>query len=562
MKINKEEKELKEQKVILDFQNKNSIFIENENNNWHFYDNLNQKEIDNLFSNKVFSNFKKIDQNWENDFSTFTRDQKWNIKDNLIIKGDNLFVLHSLKSNFAWKIKLIYIDPPYNTKNNNFLYEDNFNRSTWLIFMKNRLEVAKELLSEDWVLFIQCDDNEQAYLKVLMNEIFWEKNKLTDIILKVKNMAGVAWWGEEIRIRDLCEVIISYTKDISKFSWFKNLDFLEEIPQEEYKKYKVLTSIGNIKNKKIIDNKEIFVRENIKIETIEDLLKNMSFADILKKYKGFIFKETFKNQSSIRDFVLKNSNSNDELVEVKYLVKSGQFKWQDISVFYTWKVKRFIWMIDHKIFIKNNKVYYKKNLWNLWDDISWNWIGNEGWVKLNNWKKPEKLLKRIIEISTNPGDIVLDFFLGSWTTCAVAHKLNRQYIGIEKMDYIKELPYKRLKNVIWGEKTGISKETKWNGGWEFVFMELLTENNYILDKIKNIKDIKELETIYLNIKNNNKMLFNNLIQVDLNLEEVKKKLLDIIEKNTIYKTWNKNLETWFSDQDKKNNDNFYLYKNI
>jgi len=134
------------------------------------------EDIDRLLDEKVFTNFKKIDKDWEQDLKWFNRDKNWMIKDNLIIKWNNLLALHSLKSNFAWKVKLIYIDPPYNTWNDSFKYNDRFNHSTWLTFMKNRLEVAKELLSEEWFIFIQCDDYEQWYLKVLMDEIFWSDN--------------------------------------------------------------------------------------------------------------------------------------------------------------------------------------------------------------------------------------------------------------------------------------------------------------------------------------------------------------------------------------------------
>ena len=112
-------------------------------------------------------------------------------EDNLIIKGNNLIALHSLKDMYAGKVKLIYIDPPYNTGNDSFKYNDNFNHSTWLTFMKNRLEVAKDFLSDYGVIFVQCDDNEQAYLKVLMDEIFGKNAYLENIEVAVKNIFSI-----------------------------------------------------------------------------------------------------------------------------------------------------------------------------------------------------------------------------------------------------------------------------------------------------------------------------------------------------------------------------------
>ncbi|MGU4916596.1 site-specific DNA-methyltransferase, partial [Escherichia coli] len=128
-------------------------------------------EIDNLFSAKILKNARRYDNDGVKENIT-----NFNYEDNLIIKGNNLIALHSLKVRYAGKIKLIYIDPPYNTGSDSFQYNDTFNHSTWLTFMKNRLEIARELLSNDGVIFVQCDDNEQAYLKVLMDSCFGKQN--------------------------------------------------------------------------------------------------------------------------------------------------------------------------------------------------------------------------------------------------------------------------------------------------------------------------------------------------------------------------------------------------
>jgi len=149
------------------------------------------EEIDRLFDHKALTNWKRFDKDGQQEVQEIKRDKNGTIKENLIIKGNNLLALHSLKKQFAGKIKLIYIDPPYNTGNDGFKYNDNFNHSTWLTFMKNRLEVARELLREDGVIFVQCDDNEQAYLKVLMDEIFGRDRLNSIISVKVSSESGV-----------------------------------------------------------------------------------------------------------------------------------------------------------------------------------------------------------------------------------------------------------------------------------------------------------------------------------------------------------------------------------
>src|SRR5690606_20245901 len=152
---------------------------------------LAQDEITQLLEPKVLTNAKRIDKDGEHPFDGFTRDAERNrkrglpedtITDNLIIKGNNLLALHSLKKEFAGKVKLIYIDPPYNTGNDGFKYNDSFNHSTWMTFIKNRIETARDLLSNDGIIFISCDDSEQAYLKVILDEVFGRDNFVTNFV--------------------------------------------------------------------------------------------------------------------------------------------------------------------------------------------------------------------------------------------------------------------------------------------------------------------------------------------------------------------------------------------
>jgi len=143
-------------------------------------------EIDRLFDHKALTNWKRFTKGGEQEVKEIKIDEDGTIKENLIIKGNNLLALHSLKKQFAGKVKLIYIDPPYNTGNDGFKYNDNFNHSTWLTFMKNRLEVAKELLRDDGVIFISIDDDESHYLKILCDDIFGRNNFIANVIWQKK----------------------------------------------------------------------------------------------------------------------------------------------------------------------------------------------------------------------------------------------------------------------------------------------------------------------------------------------------------------------------------------
>jgi len=185
---------------------------------------LAQDEIDRLFDPKVLTNWKRYTPEGEQKVSELKRDDNGTIRENLIIKGNNLLALHTLKTQFRGRVKLIYIDPPYNTGNDSFGYNDNFNHSSWLTFMKNRLEVARELLRDDGVIFVQCDDNEQAYLKVLMDDIFGKENFI-EVITVVNNPRGRDYGG----IANMHEFINVFSKTLN-YDLFGVLDKTKTFP--------------------------------------------------------------------------------------------------------------------------------------------------------------------------------------------------------------------------------------------------------------------------------------------------------------------------------------------
>ncbi len=361
----------------------------------------------------------------------------------MIIKGNNLLALHSLKKQFTGKIKLIYIDPPYNTGNDSFKYNDSFNHSTYLTFMKNRLEVARELLKEDGVIFVQCDDNEQAYLKVLMDEIFGRENINSVISIKVASESGVKVNANKpVRVK---EHILVFTKSLD-FKYKKQFipinsfdkaysDYVEN-PNDDPDKW----IIGNIKT--------VYRKENGL-----DTRAPVADADLYRfqvKNKDKVFARKDISQPLKKRF---GDNPNQFIiVENKNGTKSILWKKREV-VFYSRKV--------HTV---DGALCGTKYLSDMWTDTTCDGIANEGNVKLKRGKKPERLLKRIIEMSTEKNDIVLDFFSGTGTTCAVAHKLHRQYIGIEQLDYGENDSKVRLQNVINGDRTGISRSVNWLGG--------------------------------------------------------------------------------------------------
>jgi adenine-specific DNA-methyltransferase len=522
-------------------------------------------EIDRLLDPKVFTNFKRIDKNGEHEVKDFRRDKELNrkrglpedtITDNLIIKGNNLLVLHSLKKQFAGKVKLIYIDPPYNTGNDEFKYNDRFNHYTWLTFMKNRLEVAKELLKEDGVIFVQCDDNEVAHLKILMDEIFKTapsgKHNFVQYV-EIKANVGAANEYQNPFMPKNCEYCLIYAKNYDK---------------RKYKPIWVKSAVDRAYDKIILNPEE------------KDWTK-WKIGKVMEEFVKEYGEENRDNEELLYEYVFKNINRIFRTISPK---GAGTGLREAME-----KSKKNVWAVYERDDKENILCYrggmvrfYSKNLkkdidgniiigtelGSLWTDISWQGIAPEGGVKLKSGKKPEKLLRRIIEMSTEPGDIVLDFFLGSGTTAAVAHKMGRQYIGVEQLDYGENSAIVRLKNVINGDQTGISKSVNWQGGGDFIYMELMKLNEHFIEKIQDAKDKETLLSIWEEIKLNGFLsyrvdpkLFDENIEEfkGLSIDEQKRLLLETLDKNYLYVNYTEIGDEMYKvkDVDKKLNKKFY-----
>jgi len=522
-------------------------------------------EISRLFDPKVFTNAKRIDAKGEHKFDGFRIDESGDIKDNLIIKGNNLLALHSLKKRFAGKVKLIYIDPPYNTGNDEFKYNDAFNHSTWLVFMKNRLEIAKELLRSDGIIFVQIDSEERDYLKVLLDEVFGRENYLNNIVVRKKQAAGV---GQDAFLLDTIEYILMYAKSKIEFIKYKQKQYLEfefdDKLMDDYGQY--VKNFGErIFVKAITDARgeevKIYRYPDIEVKKVSDNEKEKNFY--LKNFDRFFV--TYGPQSSLMKKVIKNLDDRG-FYEIEYVPSRGSRTGEIVIVnFYK---KRIVQWLKNIAYIKDNSIIKKQVAEVLWTDISWDVVGPEGGVELRSGKKPEELLKRIIEITTRKGDLVLDFFMGTGTTCAVAHKMGRQYIGVEQIDYGKNSAVVRLKNVINGDQTGISKEVDWQGGGDFAYLELLKWNQNFVEKIQKAKTKQELKNLWRTMKE--KAFLSYKVDVksvdehakdfdDLSVEDQKKFLLECLDKNHLYVNYSEidDEEYGVSGEDKKLNREFY-----
>jgi adenine-specific DNA-methyltransferase len=410
---------------------------------------------------------------------------------NMLIHGDNLLALKALEQDFAGKIKCIYIDPPYNTGSAFAHYDDNLEHSIWLNLMKSRLVYLRSLLKKDGVIFIQIDDNEMAYLKVLCDEVFGRNNYLNTVSVKMKNIAGASGGGEDKRLKKNIEFILIYTKDYTQYSWIKNaysyteiMDLLHQYKSEgiSWKYTSVLYDQGE---KEYIDSAldgdgneiKIYNIKNAVFKSIRQIAKeeNLSEREVYYKYIDKIH-TTAMPQSSIRSRVIEKLNTaNYEktgLISIEYIPRSGKNKGKLYKQYYKGDKFRLITWLNDVVEIIDGKIYKKDLQGTYWDGINLNNLTKEGNVEFSNGKKPESLLQRIIEMSTNEGDIVLDSFLGSGTTAAVAHKMGRRWIGIELGDHCYTHCLPRLKAVVDGEQGGISKDVNWQGGGGFRFYEL------------------------------------------------------------------------------------------
>ena len=413
-------------------------------------------------------------------------------KGNMLIHGDNLLALKALEQDYAGQVKCIYIDPPYNTGNAFEHYDDGVEHSIWLSLMRERLVLLRALLSEEGSIWIQIDDEEQAYLKVLCDEVFGRNNFVNMISVNMKNIAGASGGGEDKRLKKNCEYILVYAKNYIQLPIFSGAFDYEEISElvARYKRenisWKYSTAIVNRGDKEYIgstvdgDGNEIkiFRRNGYVIKSINQITKDekISEKEAYKKYAKSIF-QTAMPQSSIRPRVMAKVaelGTSGDLFSIEYVPKTGRNKGVVYEQFYKGDTFRlFAWLSDVSEEI-DGQLYKKTLQGTYWDYTAGTKnLTKEGSVEFPNGKKPEALIERIFNMATTQGDIVLDSFLGSGTTAAVAQKMGRRYIGVEMGNHAYTHCAVRLKKVIDGtDQGGISKAQNWKGGGGFHFYEL------------------------------------------------------------------------------------------
>lgn len=437
---------------------------------------LAQDEIDSLFSPKAFCNAKRYEKGKSEKCTKLNRDAELNkkrglsedtITDNLIIKGNNLLALHSLKKEFAGKVKLIYIDPPYNTRNptaDTFIYNNNFKDSTWLTFMRNRLEIGKKLLSKDGCLIIAIDENEHSYLGVLLHELFDTEYEIHNITI-VHNPRGVQGTNFSYTNESAYFVIPKGKKSIvdrkiapDEIEWRNLRDNGGESLRTDAKNcfYPII-----VKNEKIVGFGEVLLddRKHPKQEEKKDGYSYIYPIDI----QGIERKWRYARQTveGIKDLLRVKKVKNH--LEIELGKNFGTFRtvWQDARYDANEYGKKLI-----NDLVPNCPFSFPKSLWNVYDCL-YSVVGKDKEA------------------------IILDFFGGSGTTAHAVEELNkndngkRQFILCEQMDYINTVTVPRVAEV-----------QKRNEGGSFVYLELAKKNETALEQISDCKSLEELTELF------------------------------------------------------------------
>ena len=402
----------------------------------------------------------------EKSYHAKRRVSEGDIFDNRLIFGDNLLALKALEQEFSGKVKCVFIDPPFNTGKAFEHYDDGLEHSIWLGLMRDRFDFFRKLLREDGLFAIHLDDTEMQYCKILLDEIFGRSNYCNTITMTTNDPSGFKATGSTIF--STANYILLYAKD---------------------KTLKPLTKIFIHKGydpgyNKFLVNKDDHYSKWEWISIADATANSLGFesAAIAKKAHSEYFED------EISQFAINNADSVFQLVAIgggaatkrKNTIKKSKEERgvvfvhpdEDIPDFYIANGRQMVFYSNRLIDI-DGEITPAELITDVWTDISWNGISSEGGVDFKNGKKPESLVRRILEMSTNPGDLVLDSFAGSGTTGAVAHKMGRRWIMVELGEHCHTHIIPRLQKVIDGEdQGGISKAVNWQGGGGFRYYKL------------------------------------------------------------------------------------------
>lgn len=378
---------------------------------------------------------------------------------NMLIHGDNLLALKALEQNFAGRVKCIYIDPPYNTGSAFEHYDDNLEHSIWLNLMYKRLLVLRELLASDGIIAIEIDDSEMPYLRVILDEIFGRSKFIAQINVRSNSISGAKTAHKDKTILRNKDNIILYKKGdnivvhpqyVKKDEWDTHYNYFlkydtDGTPTEILRLKDILIESQIIKKRTVIN---------------KSALRDKAFYDFIISHK----KNICRLVNSISSSAKQKSKSNPNVI-ITYSDDNGVIR-------YAYNGSR-ISLLESSIIKIDNEEIFAQLLGDLWTDIDFQNTQNEGGVSFPSNKKPEALIRRILSLFTTENDLVLDSFLGSGTTAAVAHKMGRKWIGIELGAHCYTHCIPRLNNVINGrDSSGITKVTNWQGGGGYKFYEL------------------------------------------------------------------------------------------
>lgn len=471
-------------------------------------------EVNRLTEPKVFSNFKRYDKEGEHQVDHLSDN------DNLIIKGNNLLALHSLKKKYAKQVKLIYIDPPYyfrkKLSTDTFKYNSNFHLSTWLTFMRDRLECAKHLLAPSGTIWIHMGDEGMHYLKLVADQVFGINHFIGTLPRRTRN-------GKS-------DVPFNFSQDFDWLLVYTNVEESQAVMGRAVERKYYTTEDYPGKPWRLADlTKQTTAKERENsFFTMVDPKTGKEYPPSEKR-TWCITKETFDSHYK-RGYIVFPDDYDFLKITKPY---SRKFKYEDeangklSSIISDCQIQQFLksLLYDCKNEIGNNEI----------NDL----FGRDEF----DYAKPENLIKIIMEAVTNEGDLVMDFFSGSGTTVAVAHKLGRKYIGCEQIDHQIELTVNRLNEVICGEQGGVSKSIGWQGGGSFVYCELSKANGKFADEIENAETTGQLMDIwnrmkatdYLNYKVDVKEVDANVADFEgLNLDDQKRFLIECLDKNLLY----------------------------
>jgi len=425
--------------------------------------------------------------------------------DNLLIKGNNLLALHSLKVRYAGKVKLIYIDPPYNTGNDGFRYNDRFNHSAWLTFMRNRLEVAKELLTRDGAIFVNLDDGEAHYCKVLMDEVFGRDNFVANIVWEKKFSPQ----NDAQYLSDNHDHILLFARD--RESWSPNQLQLSDSQKANY------TNEDD-------DPRGPWTSADYTCSQSKKARPNLYYP-VTNPNTG---EDIWPSETRVWGY--------DPEAHQRH-VKDGYIWWGKSGKNSKPRLKKFLG--DQETTVVPKTIFAHSEVGSTQE--SRRELNALGLMSDFETAKPERLLQRIVHIATKPSDLVMDFFSGSGTTPSIAHKMGRRWIAVEQMDYVLDLPGSRLKKVIEGEQGGISKAVDWQGGGSFVYAELAASNSALADHIEAAQDIATLQTIWTKMQGTGYLRHDvDLSAFDIDnftallLEDAKRALMDCLDTNHLY----------------------------